>query len=642
MYIVILGREIFDQLLLRYEQELKSNTMSSSSDIPSTSSLIQNEEHNDINNENVVVPENPEETANDNIVCCCDTSTRKFCSLAYMAVALLLGVVFLVAGKVKTDRGAIHISEDPVYCYLTLMLFVAILWMSILIFQKRIPEGFREKWLSKHEEPEKQLIPIRLLVGIMFFGLGSSFMTMVELLEYSTGYDCPSGGLTKPFYYSMRTIFIYAQLYFFYKLSSRSKKVLFCSHFLVMHLIAVNLGTWIVTFVHESSEEMAHDRKSAQNTNSTAGLSRYMAQNWGVILDLKNQSAANISKQCLKTTEDLKSTAENMAPYFYTFTMEYCLISAGLLLNVWLSLRKGVTEESNDNGGDNEADQGPDTDSGSIAASWELVEAAEGIQEVGTLWRFGFIFGLVYVPVFAAIIFNIMFTDTVEEDNLIYVGFQFFFFASILVACVIGCWQLGQLAKQNRKKNEKEKQEKRLHSKVDFYLLAGALVGVFFLDMFIIIASICELGKSPPPAVFLIITNITELLCSVAFTLFVHKALESELPSEKDEAVLNSASVIREIVSFLFMLNFCFWAMYTFEVKKSGKVVGLVVDFYHKSVWFYISHFVYPLAVFFHFHGAVCMVEILNIYSKVPVRGRPLTPTTPSTNQGPAPHSVAA
>lgn len=126
-------------------------------------------------------------------------------------------------------------------------------------------------------------------------------------------------------------------------------------------------------------------------------------------------------------------------------------------------------------------------------------------------------------------------------------------------------------------------------------------------------------------AILLILTNITELACSVAFTHFVHKALERKVHSsalersETSNPFLRSASNIREVVSFLFMLNICFWAMYTFEVKKSMKVVGLVETFYTKRVWFYISHIVYPLAIFFHFHGAVCMVEILNLYSRVPL-----------------------
>lgn len=564
---------------------------------------------------------------NSTTVCCCDTSTRKFASLGYMAICLLLGVVFLVAGKVRTDGTASHVNEEQVYLYLTIMLTVAIAWMAISMLSRHIPdicskiqEGWLkkherwlrkcERWLEKHEESAKPLIPSRLLVGVMFFGLGSSFMTMVEFLEYATGSECPSRDPTMLCYYFLRTFFIYIQLYFFYKLSGRSKpKTLICSHFMIMHLIALNLATWIVSFVHESTEELREGH--GPNSSKTEQLELFMVRNWGSLL-ANNQT--NQTENCRKREEDLKLTAEKMAPYFYTFTMEYCLLSAGLLLNVWLSLRGGITEESNDHEGQSEIETDLSAAEGRFMhGDWEVLGLDEGVLEVGTLWRFGFILGLVYVPAFAAMIFNIMFTDTEDEDKLIYVGFQLFFFMSVLIVCVFGCRQL-------------ERQEKgKIHSKVDFYLLGGALVGVFFLDMFIIIAAICEIRESPSIAVLLLITNICELACSVTFTHFVHKALERKLPSEKKDAVLDSASKIREVVSFLFMLNLCFWVMYTFEVKKSEKVVELAKTFYTTKVWFYISHIVYPLAVFFHFHGAVCMVEILNLYSKVPMKGIPST-----------------
>ena len=432
-------------------------------------------------------------------ICCCGVSTRRFMSMVYLAIVLLLGVVFLVAGKVDTDTSAVRFNENQVYRYLTAMLLFSIVWMSILIFSELIPACVRKRvparistWLAKHEEPAKQLIPTRLLVGILFFGLGSSFMTMVEFLEYLPGYDCPTGDATMPCYYFVRTVFIYTQLYFFYKLSSGSKKMLFFSHMLATHLIAVNLATWIVTFVDDSADELYEDSHDA-NASESPGLDIFMARRWGI--GINHTAKRNHTNPCDKRTEDLKSTAETMEPYLYTFTMEYCLLSAGLLLNVWLSLRRGPVPEETTGAHEGEAASSDDGGETSLAfasppdTDWEQVESHESIKEVGTLWRFGFIFGLVYVPAFAAIIFNIMFTDedpgTTEnkEDNLIYVGFQFFFFFSILVASIFGSRQL---------EKQEKKREDEIHGKVDFYLLGGALVGVFFLDMFIIIASICE------------------------------------------------------------------------------------------------------------------------------------------------------
>ena len=598
-----------------------------------------------------VVPTPDEEVTRSNVACCCDLSTRKFASLAFNAFVFISAVIFLVAANVKTDSKGINISHLPVYRYLTVVLVISIIWMLTFVLSGHFLDAARAGWLASHIEPKKSLLPTHLLVGVMFFGLGSSFLTMVELLQFIAEYDCPNKDLTMLFYYVVRTIFIYTQLYFFYKLSRESEKVLIFGHFLTMHLIAVNLGTWIVTFVYDSAEEL---KETPANKNSTL---LFMARHWG------NNLTESETGKCMETVEALESTAEKMEPYLYTFTMEYCLISAGLMLNTWLSLRtsmetanprdeehtmagSGHTSSDRDDSRRHESrvsnsqnnnhkrqksvkcrgkGRKPSTVKyGSISQTsdndqfdiddYVMLESHESTEEVGTLWRFGFILGLSYVPMFVAIILNLFFTDDKKQDQLIYVGMQFFFFLSILVASFIGVRQCGKIHKI-----ESEGQ-------VDFILLAVSLVGVLFLDFLIIIACICEMSDHLDIASSLIVTNIMELVCSIMFTLFVRKALERKLPEniDKDDyaIVTDSASKIREVVSFLFMLNICFWGMYTFEVKKSGRVLDVVEQFYTEKVWFYLSHFVYPLAVFFHFHGAVCMFEVLERYSitKAPTR----------------------
>lgn len=615
--------------------------MSEEESRPSTSGSPIENEGNPSDLANTSVTNSDQEVTTSNTACCCDLSTRKFASLAYVAFVFISAVIFLVAAKVDTDKKGKTVSKPSVYLYLTVVLFIGILWMATTIIGsfKCCLDAARQGWLAGHIEPVEELLPTRLLVGVMFFGLGSSFLTMVELLEYVAEYNCPDNDLTMLFYYIVRTIFIYTQLYFFYKLSRHSEKLLICSHFLVMHLIAVNLGTWIVTFVYDSAEELNEVEEDVpiesvinQTTihNSTI---LFMARHWGALISTHNISLV----PCYKTVKALESTAKQMEPYLYTFTMEYCLISAGLLLNAWLSLRSSAqTTDQNGNerveegcigsdggrtGSDEHRGKGPkgqqtnrrghgsttqdsDIDTGfTTDDSYVLVEKPERMPEVGTLWRFGFIFGLAYIPAFTAIIINLFFSDDLDHDRLIYVGMQFFFFLSILIASGFGILQLEKI------------DEGKPDSQVDFNLLGVALVGVFFLDLLIIVAAICETIEHPDIAILLIVTNITELLCSVTFTLFVRKALEHGLPERANEVVTNAASYIREVVSFLFMLNICFWAMYTFEVKKSTKVVPLVEQFYTEEVWFYLSHIVYPLAVFFHFHGAVCMVLILNHYS---------------------------
>lgn len=576
--------------------------------------------------------------------CCCDLNTRKFSSLPYGALIFITGAIFLVAAAVKTDDGGIQVDRCAVYRYLTVVLIIAIIWMATTIGSRCFSAKVRNGWLATHIEPRKQLIPTRLLVGVMFFGLGSSFLTMVEFLEYVSEIGCPSKDVSMALYYIVRTLFIYTQLYFFYKLSCHTEKLLIFGHFQIMHLIAVNMATWLITFVYDSAEELNDDLHEDSNSGkrSTAINSTLLiAERWGLLLQVSDTNAT--SDECYKAVESLKSTAESMEPYLYTCTMEYCLISAALLLTTWLSLRSSAESSADSSESDREGKPSADTgyrscdDSGGessmnerrgkepkyskrrkkaipsasevfsdieIDEGYELVESPRSMPEVGTLWRFWFVVGLAYIPAFTAVIFNLYFSDNVKHDRLVYIGMQFMFLMSIFVPSAYGIRQLGEI------------ECGETHSKVDFILLGVSLLGVFFLDTFIILASICELNDDTSTAIFLMLTNAIEILSSVFFTLFVRKALECELPAEtNDKSAMKAASNIREAVSFLFVLNICFWGMYTFEVKKSAKVLELVETFYTKKVWFYLSHFAYPFAVFFHFHGAVCMFEVLSHYS---------------------------
>lgn len=326
-----------------------------------------------------------------------------------------------------------------------------------------------------------------------------------------------------------------------------------------MHLIAVNMATWIVAFVHEIAEEL-----------NEGSHSEGMHVGNGTIHNSTMFPARVNQTEIHESGETLESVAENMKPYLFTFTLEYCLICAGLLLNVWRSLdiNQAVTTGQK-RGKDPEAEKQVD------------------------LWRFGFIAGLVYIPAFFAVVLNMLFSDDKEGDQIIYLSTELFFFLSLFIASLKGFTYI-------------ENPPEKSHSEVDVTLLGAALSGVIFLDVLVIVASSCESEKSPSVASFLILTNFMEFVSSAMFVYFVQKAFQmSSREKEKKD------SKIRQVVSFLFVPNICFWALYTFEVKKSHEILDIVQQFYTEKVWFYLSRFAYPLAVFFHFHGAVCMVEIL-------------------------------
>lgn len=548
---------------------------------PSTSASF-NDGRNSPESRNSPSAANPvQESINHNICC-------RFSSVAWFAFFFTMAIIFLVVANVRADESAglnVH-GQLSIYGYLTVVHFFAIVWMIVSLLLPRCREKCRTNHIEQRLKLIPELIPERLLTGVMFFGLGSSFLSMIELIQYLDGHltnsDCNiSEDITMLTYYVVRTLFVYVQLYFFYKLSAdplRVKMLQFHGHFLFMHLIAVNLGTWIVTFVYDSIEELnEHSEEGSRAENETIHNSTisFMARHWGTVVK-PNETA------CYETVEALESAAKKMEPYLYTFTMEYCLISAGLLLNAWGSLSNGA-ENTDQQSNNNTAD-----DAGTSGSTPEVNT---------TLWRFCFVFGLVYIPAFVAIVLNLLYSDDREQDQIIYVVMEFIFFLSIFVASFIGYYPLKTTLSQTK-----------THGEVDVVLLGAALIGVAFLDMLIIFASICEWHKSPCFASCLIVTNIMELMSSIMFASFVQKAFKC---SSVHGTKYDFAPTIREVVSFLFMLNICFWALYTFEVKKSNMILDIVEQFYSESVWFYLSHFAYPLAVFFHFHGAVCMVEIL-------------------------------
>ena len=479
-----------------------------------------------------------------------------FASVALLVIVLVVGVMLVVVANAKTDEHAAKINRQfAMYVYLTTVHAIAIAWMFLSILKGKCCDNGQTR----------ELIPKRLLVGVMIFGLGSSFMSMIEFLQYLDEHE-NSDDVIMPIYNAARTLFVYVQLYFFYKLSKSSEKVLCLPRYQFMHLIAVNMATWIVAFVHEISEELNEGSKS----EPVMHIGNATIHNSTMLPARVNETESH------ESGETLELVAENMKPYLFTFTLEYCLISAGLLLNAWRSLDINQPVTTGQEGGKD-------------------ITNPEAEEQVN-LWRFGFIFGLVYIPAFFAIVLNMLFSDDKEEDQIIYLIMELIFFLSLFIASLIGFTYI-------------ENPPEKSHSQVDVTLLGTVLSGVIFLDVLIIVASSCEWEKSPVVAPCLILTNSMEIVSSAMFAYFVQKAFQIDISNPEKEN--KDSKILRQAVSFLFVLNICFWALYTFEVKKSHEILDIVQQFYTEKVWFYLSRFAYPLAVFFHFHGAVCMVEIL-------------------------------
>ncbi|XP_049521231.1 proton channel OtopLc isoform X3 [Dermacentor silvarum] len=439
-----------------------------------------------------------------------------------------------------------------------------------------------------------------LRLGAVAFGTGSMIYSGLEFGQF---FEMESDSKCYNILFSLtpatRMAFTFFQLYFIF-INSRVaiNKFTTFARFGLMHMISANICVWLHVLIQEtkhqlldfiqrnetnllamainpipniaSEEEEEHLNPVHYETHSKDHhrIERSAGEH-GLHHDTHNCRRANIMGELV----------QNASPFLFPCTIEYSLISAGILYIMWKNV--GSTQPV------------PNTPDSSIHVHtprqrhYYQVDCAKANKGLFT----GIL--VLVLSIISLILFFVLINKpqyrnlAVMEAHI--AELAVYFLASL--ATTTALFQVREL-RYNRLRN----------TDLDSILLIVAQSGLYLYTMFSIIGSHFTLDQNTMLA---LLTALACLIQGSLQTIFILDASRRYV-SSSDQANRKPG---REMVTFLIVCNFSMWAINTLETRRADSN-PVQMTFYGFWAWTIITHVTAPLTIFFRFHSTVCLCDI--------------------------------
>ncbi|KAF7381352.1 proton channel OtopLc-like isoform X1 [Vespula maculifrons] len=461
-------------------------------------------------------------------------------SMLYAKLLIVIGFALPVTASVS-HKVPIALNQGfYLYLYLGSVTFVITMYASMLkdkAVKKLILQGkrqeetftFDEKGARVHTSQAQQYGSFCLRFGAVGFGAGSLVFTGLQIgAEIASG---PFRAITP----AARLLLITAQMHFIFL---NSKNLEFArlgalAKLGLMHMIATNLCEWLQALIEETHNEIDQ-------------LGHAYEGDEGI----------------------LKSLLSDASPFLFPCTIEFSLICAVILFEMWKR-----TDERTETKSEHSARS-------MHRLSIDCTSAHRGL--------FG---GILLVA--ATILSLIMFFVLKEAKHKMAIQQVTALEAAILslgvAASISGAWKIRNL-------------EEKVSSKaprLDSTLLAAAQAGIYLHCLFGIVGSLLTMG---PMWVLSLITDFLTLVQSTCQTLLVKIAWRRRCTTGKEKPG-------KELITFLIVVNIALWTVNTLEKSRAG-VRPDHLRLFGVWAWTIITHVSMPLAIFYRFHSAICLFEV--------------------------------
>ncbi|XP_033321539.1 proton channel OtopLc [Megalopta genalis] len=468
----------------------------------------------------------------------CHSEMVSITSTLYAKLLIVIGVAVPVTASV-TEMVPPYMNQG-FYLYLYLVSVAFVVAMYVIVLRDKAVRNLTQKNAKKQhtytfdENGDRENLgqmqqygSFCLRLGAVGFGAGSLVFTGLQIgAEIASG---PFRAITP----GARLLLVTAQMHFIF-LNSKSLKLskhTALAKLGLMHMIATNLCEWLQALVEETQHEI---KQLGHTHNNEAGI--------------------------------LESLLRDASPFLFPCTIEFSLICAVILFEMWKRVDETVDAK------------GESSTRSSYHLSIDCSSSHRGL------------FGGILV-VAATILSLIMFFVLKEAKMKIAVVQVTALDATILalgmLASVAGTLKLQALQQKIIKPSE-----------LDTTLLAAAQAGVYLHCLFGVVGDILTMG---PTWVLSLITDLLALMQSTSQTLLI-KIAWGRRCSRNDKPG-------KELITFLIVVNIALWTVNTLEKSRAG-VRPDHLQFFGVWAWTIITHVSMPLAIFYRFHSAICLFEI--------------------------------
>ncbi|XP_052900290.1 proton channel OtopLc-like [Anopheles moucheti] len=353
----------------------------------------------------------------------------------------------------------------------------------------------------------------------------------------------------------------------------------FVSRFGLMHMLAANVCEWLYVLVEEAKHEIVHLDHSLQQTNRTDHA-------WSVTTIAAGSKQPVPGGQC-RSTNIMATLVQNSAPFLFPCTIEYSLICALTMYELWSALNRSQDPTRKPTPADRSLTGRP-----ANRLSIDCSSAQRGL------------FGGIVTVVLTLIVLIMYFVLRKERHlqqaaTLEIVVYEIALYSVTLVAVVAAMVRMRDLRVVTQRS---VRVGNPAALPIDCHLLLVTQTGIYIYGVFSIIGTYHTHGQLLHWAV---LSEVLALAQTSLQTLFVLSTWWRRCKGARQ----NRTKPGREIVTFLLVANLAAWSVNSL-VKSNASFRPLVMGFYGAAAWSIIAHISMPLAIFYRFHSTICLFEI--------------------------------
>ncbi|XP_018802617.1 PREDICTED: otopetrin-2 isoform X2 [Bactrocera latifrons] len=548
-------------------------------------------------------------------------------SAFYCKILVLVGVCLPITEVISKQIPNYVYQGFYVYLYMGSILFVAFLYATTLrnrtLFNAL--KTFHEETQNIHlKHKVTHFGSFYLRVGAIAFAIGTMVYSGLEFGQYfELNGKAGCGDVFIAITPICRMLLAIVQIQFIFLnttyLDMARHKVV--CRFGLMHMVATNLCEWLYVLVEETKHEIFHighhesDATDALFPTESHGTSDWTDESLthtqhiadsmnntiattiqNVLTNATIASAGNTSTQVsvgCSRTNIMGALVQEVAPFLFPCTIEYSLICAVILYEMWKTVRSIPDIDRSRKSSIKPAHQKP--------ANHFSVDCSQSHK--------GLFFGIIMIvmTIISMIMYFVMYTQpgyelVATQEVTIWEIITYFICTTAIIAGLILIRDLKYVQNSSDDHHSME---------LDNQLLIVAQTGVYLYGMFSILGSYFSKWDAVPDRIEGIVAEILGLVETSLQTMFILHASHRRCKGAKQARRKPG----REIVTFLLIVNIAIWFINTL-IKGRAVFRETNLVFFGVWGWTIITHISMPLAIFYRFHSTICLFEVWKITYK--------------------------
>ncbi|KAF4523613.1 hypothetical protein B566_EDAN014587 [Ephemera danica] len=540
---------------------------------------------------------------------CRDDALTAGLSALYAKLLFVLGMAFPVA-EVISDKVPKSFDQG-LYLYLHIVSLAFMIYMYATLMRDKSVYSVVNSYNVDVEGDNPQPVYVRnrhrdvpmirygsfyLRAGAIAFGIGSMIYSGLEFGQYfelEEDSDCQNVLLAvTP---AMRMVLTIMQIQFLF-LNNRFEmgKYRLVARFGLMHMLATNMCEWMYVLVEEAKHEIMH-----LTHHPLVGHTRVSHGNHTDDDHHERVDRAAHTQNCMRTNI-MGSLVQNASPFLFPCTIEYSLICAVILYEMWKNVNTMIASKRHHSKKNNtSAEDDKALLNGYKLAAGKLIDPSINHHhfsvDCASAHR-GLFSGIIILvlTIISLIMFFVLIRDplfsrmAVFEVNVC----EIIMYIASTVAVIVCMKQMRELDYKRGKHG----------FELDGILIVVAQTGMYVYCLFSIIGSYFSETDNAPGGLLVELCSLIQTTCQTIFILDACWRRCSNVFQVRRKPG-------RQLVTFLLVANLAMWTINALE-KNRAEFHPTHLEFYGVWAWTIITHVSMPLAVFYRFHSTVCLLEI--------------------------------